>query len=621
MIPGKPHHPRSSRADLPGDGYVTVSEDAGGGLILARLHRSDDATDDAFYANSKAFMDLALKGLNVTRTVGEDNVRVTSLGAALSDTLITDRYGRKWQQRVWPLPYMDAYIVGMLLPTPDGYGALLQYVPSSLLQFGKTQSNQLVDYVDISYSGTIAQWQAHLKRHALLPAVLSEIKLDVSKDFTLQTSRFLLGVPSTVLPVDQRSELELGMGFMRNAERAIWEVGSAKLYRDSQRKSFVVMQRQKQPPPSAKLDLRNHFMTMQNRRSPYDSQVSRETTETYVVSSAIAAPAKTPGMISPDLLYGLTLGLENDPTKTSLIDKHTMLLRSVKVVEIGEASETAPAQQPTEVDNNKAAATAKVREQIEQMLKLVDAESGHYGTDSRARSLSQDIREFVTQPMERVLAQSIGTTPEGFQILTEARDRANALHAYWVLMPRLNSNRQVWVNFLESNHLSPITAHSIEVRTLEIKLDSLLAGPPSAEWATQAEALTDAYFDERKAIVTRQPLRLGESFLSRKTLCPGPSAHTSGTSNARLAPNAPPLPENYPAASERNNEEGVIMLSVQVDSTGCATAAKIVGSSGYKALDAAALELYESMQFLPAEQSGKAIASSPSLPIRYKIED
>jgi TonB family protein len=62
------------------------------------------------------------------------------------------------------------------------------------------------------------------------------------------------------------------------------------------------------------------------------------------------------------------------------------------------------------------------------------------------------------------------------------------------------------------------------------------------------------------------------------------------------------------------------MLRVQVDETGCAVAAGIVGSSGYSSLDAAALELYESMRFLPAESSGKAIASSATLPVKYKIE-
>lgn len=55
-----------------------------------------------------------------------------------------------------------------------------------------------------------------------------------------------------------------------DGERVVWEVGSARLYRDTQHKSYVYLSRRKQPPPSAKVDLRNDFTTMQSRRSPYD---------------------------------------------------------------------------------------------------------------------------------------------------------------------------------------------------------------------------------------------------------------------------------------------------------------------------------------------------------------
>ncbi len=611
--------PGYQNADLPGDGYVSVGAIPNGGLSLLKLHRSDSATDDVFYSNSKGFMDIALKGLNITRTVGQDNVRVTSLGAAVSDSIHTDRYGRKWQQRIWPLPYLDAYIVGMLLPTPDGYAALLQYSPAPLLRFAKSQSNVLVDYVDVSYSGTIAQWQAHLKRRALLPLGFSDIKLEVGKDLTLRTKRFVLSVPTSVLPADSASELALGMGFMRDGDHVVWDVGSAQLYIDTQQKSYVSLWRQKQAPPTAKIDLRNKFTTIQSRRSPYDSQTSRETTETFVVSSAIDAPGKTTGKISPDLVYGLTLGLEGSPATTDLLSKHRALLGSIKVLEVGEAAEVAPLK--TAQDDSINNAKAKSREQIQQMLKFADATSDGYGIDSRGRTLAQDIREFVTQPMEQTMAQTTGATAEGYQTWVEAKKHSDALEAYWPLVQRLNTNREVWSAFLEANHLDPGTAHSAEIKALEAKLSSLLKGAPSAEWATQANALTEAYLAERKTIVSTLAPSFTGAFSSRKSACPAPSEKTSGTQKVAFAPNADALPDNYPAASRRRHEEGTIKIVINVDETGCATGARIVGSSGFKALDAAALELYESMRFLPAERDGKAVADSATLPVNYKITD
>ncbi|HEY2675985.1 MAG TPA: serine protease, partial [Steroidobacteraceae bacterium] len=105
--------------DLSDDGSVGYADEAG--VRLFRVVRPGGASDDAFYGDSKSLMDLLLKGLDLRRQVGADQVRVTSLGPAKSDVSYTDAYGRKWQERVWAIPFMDAYLVGELLPTPDGY--------------------------------------------------------------------------------------------------------------------------------------------------------------------------------------------------------------------------------------------------------------------------------------------------------------------------------------------------------------------------------------------------------------------------------------------------------------------------------------------------------------------
>jgi serine protease Do len=63
--------------DLPEDGKVGKA--AAAGATLLRLERSGEASDDAFYGDSKAFMDLAAQALDIRRQVGKDSVRVTSL--------------------------------------------------------------------------------------------------------------------------------------------------------------------------------------------------------------------------------------------------------------------------------------------------------------------------------------------------------------------------------------------------------------------------------------------------------------------------------------------------------------------------------------------------------------
>ncbi len=137
--------------DLPAEGSVGYADAAGARLIT--LVRPGAASDDAFYGDSKAFMDLALKSLDLRRAVGADQVRVTSLGPARSDNVYTDGYGRKWQERVWAVPYLDAYLVGELLPTPEGYAAIILLASSAVLPEFQDTARLLTAQFDVSYRG------------------------------------------------------------------------------------------------------------------------------------------------------------------------------------------------------------------------------------------------------------------------------------------------------------------------------------------------------------------------------------------------------------------------------------------------------------------------------------
>src|SRR5258708_2244165 len=216
---------QEEKIDLPGDGAVRVADVAGAKIIS--IVRSDGASDDAFYGDSKAFMDLALKGLNLRRAVGPDQVRVVSLGAAKSDTIFVDTYGRKWQERVWAIPFLDAYAVGELLPTPDGYAAILFMSPSSTVHDATAIAQLFTGQFDVSYRGTLAQWSAALHRTSLLPMALSAVKLDKSPVWRLQTPRFVSSIPANLLELNDKSPLVLPMVFMNDGPKTVSEIQGA----------------------------------------------------------------------------------------------------------------------------------------------------------------------------------------------------------------------------------------------------------------------------------------------------------------------------------------------------------------------------------------------------------
>jgi protein TonB len=81
-----------------------------------------------------------------------------------------------------------------------------------------------------------------------------------------------------------------------------------------------------------------------------------------------------------------------------------------------------------------------------------------------------------------------------------------------------------------------------------------------------------------------------------------------------------PAPE-YPIASSRRREEGVVMVQVRVDANGAPSAISLAASSGYPLLDAAALDAVRRWTFDPARAAGAPVSSLVTVPVRFSLSD
>ncbi len=618
--------PPYATTDLPGDGCVSVAAAATGAVL--RLVRPASASDDAFYGDSKAFMDLALKALNLRRQVGSDQVRVTSLGAAQSDTVYVDPYGRKWQERVWAVPFLNFYLTALSLPTPDGYAGFVEYAPSAALHEALDRGRLVAGQMDVSYTGTLAQWRSYLGRRALLPAGLSDVKLESTPKWTLSSHRFVSAIPPEVLPLSDKSQLSLTMGFVKDGARVDWEIKEVWWNRDDRRVAAAGVWRRERPPGSAKLDLRNKFAAMRDRRSPYDGEITRETTEEYAVSRVLSVPGKKSGTVSSDLLYGLTLHLDGHPTRNDADRLLQTLAAATSVLEPGigddlPAAQAAglrqgagpPAQSATPTPSAGAAMDRAAIDDLSQKAaawaKSVDL---LVGRDIRGRSIGDDVSEFTVG-----LSLSIVEGPADRNAWAgEQRGRLEALKNYWNQYPAVTRNRDMWSSFLSLNRMPADTPHEAPVLAAEgALLNSLKSGVPEPVWAELARQLKDAYVQERSHLVKRMDLAEA-NYSSRATPCPAPAKERSGTQFPKLR-TTHSLEDYYPATSRRLGEEGVVLVSLKVSRTGCATGAAIVGSSGSAPLDEAVMKFYETMEFIPAGTKDKAIDTTVKVPIAFKL--
>lgn len=76
----------------------------------------------------------------------------------------------------------------------------------------------------------------------------------------------------------------------------------------------------------------------------------------------------------------------------------------------------------------------------------------------------------------------------------------------------------------------------------------------------------------------------------------------------------------YPARARSLGQEGRVLLSVHVDSTGQPTRVEIQESSGHPLLDEAALAAVRQWEFRPARSGFVPVESTVEVPIRFKLE-
>ena len=80
-------------------------------------------------------------------------------------------------------------------------------------------------------------------------------------------------------------------------------------------------------------------------------------------------------------------------------------------------------------------------------------------------------------------------------------------------------------------------------------------------------------------------------------------------------------PPSYPRHCIRLGQEGVVQVQVWVSADGAVLGVGLARSSGFPALDAAALEAVHAWEFLPAHLAGRAVPSRTVVQVRFRLED
>ncbi len=77
----------------------------------------------------------------------------------------------------------------------------------------------------------------------------------------------------------------------------------------------------------------------------------------------------------------------------------------------------------------------------------------------------------------------------------------------------------------------------------------------------------------------------------------------------------------YPASAKRNCEQGLVTLNLLIGADGRVSKAGIATSSGYPALDNAALNAAQDWRYSPARTAGRAVESTVMQPVRFDLRN
>jgi serine protease Do len=308
------------------NGFVRIA----GGTI--RLRAPDNIELGRLYSDSKLLMDLVLKGMALRRQVGEEQVRVTSLGKAAEGGTYTDHYGRVWQLRSWNLPYADLVLSALCMPTPEGYALIIAPVQSGFADLAVQQEKFLADYVYVTMIGTLGGWHEYLTHQDLQPLIFRSLRIDIdpARHVLFQSKRVDFEVKPDLVKLSNDSLLEIQFSFFRDGDAVVWDVSKVGVAESAQKRDIASVLRISAPDSSLPQAFQATWSKIGAGDTPYDSRVSSSDGVSVIRTVAKIDRRK---QSEAHVRYVLTVDWEGQQPQDAMSRKLKTLERSVKPLE------------------------------------------------------------------------------------------------------------------------------------------------------------------------------------------------------------------------------------------------------------------------------------------------
>lgn len=254
--------------------------------------------------------------------------------------------------------------------------------------------------------------------------------------------------------------------------------------------------------------------------------------------------------------------------------------------------------------------------------------------DFRGRTFTNDVAQWVLTPQTlteldtiKARARAAKSRAEVEAAVALARKRLNedlervkAIVAYWVYSRPAPFWRTQWEQLHVANGVA-VPAPDPMLETIERRMKaSLDAGDFTAasEAGKEMVPVLFAALDRETSQIMRAAAK--PVFVPRKSPCPRGVAPDAGQKKPQLI-DSRPVNDFYPPSAIARGETGSLVLRAKVDAEGCAKEFALVVRSAVPALDAAALEWFETARYSPATRGAKAVESEHTFKVKFVLNE
>lgn len=323
------YHTDLSTSELRKNGYLKY--DVIGETLLVQMHKPDDVALMKFYSDSKLFGDFFLQGYNLYREIGSQKIRITSMGKATQERQHTDSYGRKWIIRTWPLEYVDEKIVAFLLPVPGGFVGMMKKGDSGVIDNGAIPDLKvLTDFVYLSYSGKLKEWDEFLKCGDLLPSVFSKIQLEFKsgKLLSYRSQKLAFKQGTDIISVRDDNELQLLFGYYRENGKVIWDTGGIIVSEAKGNKNSYSIYRRTRPSNNLRDAYKKEWESVVKKEFPFNNSAFNKDGTTIILNVHGSEVPK-----SPSVLYTIGYAMNGTADQKEMEEHLKKLDDSITILE------------------------------------------------------------------------------------------------------------------------------------------------------------------------------------------------------------------------------------------------------------------------------------------------